>query len=280
MPEPNQDSAAEEQLKKYALDLSRVYRSEKEKGAALKEANTQLVKFARDLKMTVSDLRTANRDLKAAYLDTLNRLALAAELKDEDTGDHINRLSRYSELIAIKLGMPEKFIENLKYATPMHDVGKIGIPDKILLCPGKLSSDEFRLMKTHTTIGAKILGGSKAEILQVARKIALHHHEKYNGQGYPEGLSGDNIPLEARIVGLVDVFDALTSRRPYKEPYPVEVASGIIMKERGEHFDPDVVDHFIGNLEKIIRIKSEVGGAEDVSTDDLVFSERDLAAQA
>ena len=147
----------------------------------------------------------------------------------------------------------------------MHDVGKIGIPDNILMKPGKLTDEEFDFMKTHTTIGAKILVDSKAEILQLAQKIAISHHEKWNGRGYPQGLAGDTIPLAARIVGLTDVFDALTSKRPYKDPFPVEVALDIIKKERGEHFDPDVVNVFFENIDEILKIKDEVDADGDVS---------------
>ncbi len=146
----------------------------------------------------------------------------------------------------------------------MHDVGKIGIPDSILMKPGKLTNEEFDTVKTHSNIGAKILTNSKAEVLKVAEQIALSHHEKWNSKGYPQGLSGDTIPLAARIVGLVDVFDALTSRRPYKDPFPVEVALDIIKKERGQHFDPDVVDVFFENMDEILEIKAEVDTAEDV----------------
>ena len=147
----------------------------------------------------------------------------------------------------------------------MHDVGKIGIPDNILMKPGKLTDEEFDFMKTHTTIGAKILVDSKAEILQLAQQIAISHHEKCNGRGYPQGLAGDTIPLAARIVGLTDVFDALTSKRPYKDPFPVEVALDIIKKERGEHFDPDVVNVFFENIDEILKIKDEVDADGDVS---------------
>ena len=147
----------------------------------------------------------------------------------------------------------------------MHDVGKIGIPDNILMKPGKLTDEEFDFMKTHTTIGAKILVDSKAEILQLAQQIAISHHEKWNGRGYPQGLAGDTIPLAARIVGLTDVFDALTSKRPYKDPFPVEVALDIIKKERGEHFDPDVVNVFFENIDEILKIKDEVDADGDVS---------------
>jgi putative two-component system response regulator len=143
----------------------------------------------------------------------------------------------------------------------MHDVGKIGVPDNILMKPGKLTDEEFEVIKTHSIIGANILAHSKAEVLKLAEQIALSHHEKWNGRGYPQGLSDDNIPLAARIVGLADVFDALTSKRPYKDPYTVEVALDIIEEERGEQFDPDIVDVFLKNIDEILKIKEKVGSA-------------------
>jgi len=259
-----------DQLKKYADDLSKVYQSEKEKRKELQTANNQLVKFADDLNKTV-------KELQEAYLDTINRLVLAAEYKDEDTGDHIVRMSRYSALIAEKMGMSHREVKDILYAAPMHDVGKIGISDSILLKQGKLTDDEFEMMKSHATIGYNIFVGTKAKILRTAQKIAILHHEKWNGRGYPQGVSGEQIAIEGRIVGLADVFDALTSKRPYKDPYPVEVAVDIIKKERGEHFDPDVTDVFMGNIDEMLRIKEEVGSAEDVSLADFVRSERDQA---
>ncbi len=263
------------QLKKYADDLGKVYQSEKEKRKELQAANEQLVKFADDLNKTFSELKSTHEELQEAYLDTIHRLVLAAEYKDEDTGDHIVRMSRYSALIAAKLGLPDSDVQNIRYAAPMHDVGKIGIPDNILMKPGKLTDEEFDFMKTHTNIGAKILADSKAEILQLAQQIAVSHHEKWNGRGYPQGILGDKIPNAGRIVGLADVFDALTSRRPYKDPYPVEVAVDIIKKERGEHFDPEVADAFLENLDGFLKIKAEVGSAEEVSLADFIWSERD-----
>ena len=229
-----------DQLIKYAHDLVKVYESEKEKR---------------------KDLETAHQELQEAYLDTINRLVLAAEYKDEDTGDHIVRMARYSALIAEKLGLPARDVRNILYAAPMHDVGKIGIPDSILLKPGKLTAEEFEIMKSHTTIGAKILGNSEAEILKIAAQIALSHHEKWNGKGYPQDLSGNEIPLFGRIVGLADVFDALTSRRPYKDPYPAEVAFEIIRGDRGKHFDPDMVDVFFENTDEVLQIKTEAASS-------------------
>jgi putative two-component system response regulator len=245
-----------DQLKKYADDLTRVYKSEKHKR---------------------KELKAANRELQEAYLEIIHRLVLAAEYKDEDTGDHIVRMSRYSALIAEKLGLQDKEVQDILCAAPMHDVGKIGIPDNILLKPAKLTDEEHEIMKTHTTIGAKILANSKAKIIQLAQQIAVSHHEKWNGKGYPQGHSGDKIPQAGRIVALADAFDAITSRRPYQDPYPVEVAFDIIKKERGQHFDPEAVDAFLKNTDGILKIKAEVGSADDVDLADFTWSERDRA---
>ncbi len=266
-----------EQLIKYAEDLAKVYKTAKQNQKDFEAANRQLTKYANDLNKTVSELKATYRELQEAYLDTIHRLVLASEYKDEDTGDHILRMSRYSALLAEKLRLPPDEVKSIRYAAPMHDVGKIGTPDHILLKSGKLTDQEFDLMKTHTTIGAKILGNSKAKILQVAEQIALSHHEKWNGKGYPRGLSGDKIPLVGRIVALADTFDALTSKRPYKEPYPVAIALEIIKKERGQHFDPDVVDVFLENIDEILEIKSEVGSTEDSSLSGFTLSKRDQA---
>jgi len=261
-------SLTSNQLQKYAEDLAKVYQSEREKSKELEAANQQLLKYADDLNKTVLEL-------KEAYLDTIHRLALAAEYKDEDTGEHIIRMSRYCALIAEKLGLPAEEVKNILYASPMHDIGKIGIPDTILMKTGKLTEEEFEIMKTHTIIGANLLAHSRAEILQVAEQIAISHHEKWNGTGYPKGLSDDQIPLVGRIAGLADVFDALTSRRPYKEPYPIEEACEIIKKERGKHFDPDVVDVFMENIDEILKIKEEVGSADNALRSGFARSGRD-----
>ena len=261
----------------FAGDIAEVYERErkKEKEKELEAAHQQLMKYAGDLAKTISDLKTAHIELEQAYLDTIHRLVIAAEYKDEDTGDHIARISRYSALIAEKLGMPPKDVKNILYAAPMHDVGKIGIPDGILMKSGKSTDEEFALIKTHATIGASILGNAKAGLLQLAHQIALSHHEKWNGEGYPQGLAGEDIPLGARIVGLADVFDALTSRRPYKDPYPVEVACYLIRKERGQHFDPNLVDVLMENLDEILKIKVEVNSGKREPHSDILWSKRD-----
>jgi putative two-component system response regulator len=223
---------------------------------SLKNKNEKkLIKYGHDLGRSVSELKAANLELQKAYLDTIHRLVIAAEYRDEDTGDHIIRIGRYSALIAEKLGMPDLNPKDMLYAAPMHDIGKIGIPDHILLKPGILTDEEFDIVKTHTTIGAKILSNSSAKIIMLAEQIALSHHERWDGQGYPNGRSGKDIPLAGRIVAVADVFDALTSKRPYKETFPVEVALDIMKKERWQHFDPDVLDIFLTNMDEVLKIR-------------------------
>jgi len=270
------DSFAREQLMRYAKDFPKLSRSERKSRKQLEIANQQLIRYADDINMTISELRDANEKLQNSFLDTIHRLALAAEYKEEETGNHIIRMSRYSALIAEKLCLSKKEVQNILYASPLHDLGKIGIPDSILLKPGKLTDEEFTIMKTHTIIGANILAYSKAKVLQVAEQIAIFHHEKWNGSGYPQGLSGEKIPMVGRIVGLADVFDVLTSKRPYKEPYPIEVAVDIIEKEQGQSFDPNIGDTFLECVDEIVAIKEEVDKTEVVRAADFTYSERDL----
>ncbi|MDY6854987.1 MAG: HD domain-containing protein [Thermodesulfobacteriota bacterium] len=265
-----------DQLKKYAKDIAVVYKSEKQKKEALEAGNQQIVKYAIDLNKAVSELKAVNQELQEAYIDTIHRLVLVAEYKDEDTGNHIKRISLYSALIAEKIGLPADGVQDILYASPMHDVGKVGVPDNMLLKPGRLTEQEFECIKAHTLIGADILANSRGKILRIAEQIAISHHEKWNGKGYPYGLYKKKIPIVGRIVGLVDVFDALTSKRPYKDPYPVDVACDMIKKERGQHFDPDLVDVFMKNIDEILSIKAEVDLKEGISTDDFTWSERDL----
>jgi putative two-component system response regulator len=219
--------------------------------------------------------KKAHKDLKESYIDSIHRLVMAAEYKDEDTGDHIVRIGQYSTLMATKLNLSDEFIDLIHYASPMHDIGKMGIPDKILLKPGNLDNVEFETIKTHSQIGSRLLSRSKSKILQMAQEIALNHHEKYNGNGYPNQLQGHQIPISGRIVAVADTFDALTSKRPYKDPYPPEVALDIMKKERGEHFDPQILDCFINNFDEFMEIRGKIGVFEGEDTMNFILSERD-----
>lgn len=226
-----------------------------------KEAQDAIKRHQEDLERTVqirtAELRRALRFLSEAHLDTIRRLSIAAEYKDEDTAAHIHRMSHYSALLAEGIGRPEDEVELIKNASPMHDIGKIGIPDSILLKPGKLDAEEWELMKKHTTIGARILKGSDNELLQAGEVITMSHHEKMDGTGYPNGLSGEDIPLWGRICAVADVFDALTSKRPYKKAFPNEKAYEILREGRGNHFDPDILDAFFDRLDDVIAIQQK-----------------------
>jgi len=235
-------------------------------------------KLLSDHKKAHEKLQTTHNALHESYLDTIHRLVLAAEYKDEDTGDHIVRMSKYCALITEKLGLPDDQVKIILSATPMHDIGKVGIPDKIIMKPGKLTHKEFEIIKTHTIIGAKILEGSKSEILRIGQKIAISHHEKWDGTGYPYGIAGTQIPFVGRIVALADTFDALTSKRPYKTPYPIEIAIKIILKDRERSFDPEIVDVFMRNINGFEKIQTQTGKIEKTGTGAFKLSERDREA--
>ncbi|WP_448247299.1 response regulator [Thalassotalea agariperforans] len=194
--------------------------------------------------------------LKQAHVDLVDRLGRAAEYKDTDTGEHIARMSQYSQILAIAYGMSEQYAELIRQAAPMHDIGKIGIPDAVLLKPGKLTDEEFEQMKTHSIIGAKILENSESPLLQLAHLLAMEHHEKWDGTGYPNNLKAEEISIEGRIVAIADVFDALTSKRPYKEAWSVEEAFDFIEKQAGIHFDPELVRLFLANKDKILAVRN------------------------
>lgn len=195
-------------------------------------------------------------------LQVVRRLGRAAEYRDNETGLHTIRMSKMAMVIGQAAGMDEQQCDLLLNAAPMHDVGKIGIPDHILLKPGKLDADEWAIMQTHAQIGADILSGDDSDLMIMAYDIAISHHEKWNGKGYPHGLKGENIPLTGRITAIADVFDALTSERPYKEAWPVEKAVALIKAESGEHFDPELVEHFLANLDVLIVIKEKYAEPE------------------
>lgn len=219
----------------------------------------RLTKHSEELDLKVR-LRTA--ELDRANLEIIHRLMAAAEYRDDDTGSHIHRMSRYAELVARALGLSCQQCERILMASPMHDLGKIGIPDNILLKPGKLTAEEWEVMKSHTTIGANLLANSNSELIKLAEVIAITHHEKWNGQGYPFGLQGTDIPLEGRIVAVCDVFDALTSERPYKKAWEVQKALDVIKGDSGTHFDPDIVEAFFSVLPDILHVKAEFTESE------------------
>ena len=206
----------------------------------------------RDLEDTVRQ-RTA--ELTTTRLQIIQRLGKAAEFKDNETGMHVIRMSHYSRLMAEALNISDEWTELIFNAAPMHDIGKIGIPDRILLKPGKLDAGEWEIMKRHTEYGTEILGTEDSELIQMAAEIAITHHEKFNGSGYPKGLKGEDIPLSGRIVAIADVFDALTSVRPYKEAWSVEDAVKFITDEAGEHFDPKLVGIFNERLGDMMEYK-------------------------
>lgn len=194
-------------------------------------------------------------ELKQSRLEIVQRLGLAAEYKDNETGLHVIRMSHYSALMARALGFDEEAIEELLHASPMHDVGKIGIPDNILQKPGKLTPEEWEIMQEHPVIGARIIGNHTKGLLRMAYDIALTHHEKWDGSGYPQGLAGEEIPLVGRIVAIADVFDALTTERPYKKAWPVNEAVAYIREQSGKHFDPALVEVFLSQLPEILKVK-------------------------
>lgn len=202
-----------------------------------------------EVRRNTLDLRNALDELQASHRETIYLLSRVSEFRDETTGRHIYKVGSYSELIARNLGLNEKDIVNIKHASMMHDIGKIAIPDSILLKKGKLSAKEWDIMKQHTIIGEKLLRGYHNDFIILSAVIALAHHEKWDGSGYPYGLKGENIPLAGRIVALADVFDALTSERPYKKAMTRDQAEQIILKKSGTHFDPQIVEAFLGKKE-------------------------------
>ena len=233
----------------------------------MKEAQDALHNHRRELELLV-ERRTASlrdalqamveaqRQAHQAQLDTVERLAIAAEFKDKTTARHIHRMSQYSAIIARGLRLPPGEVESILHASRMHDVGKLGIPDDILRKPASLEKLEQDVMRQHTTIGGRILGNSSSKLLQAGQVIAMSHHEWWDGSGYPNGLSGEGIPLSGRICAVADVFDAVTSVRPYKPAFSNEEAYEILRRERGTHFDPHIVDVFFEHLGEVIEVQS------------------------
>lgn len=214
-------------------------------------------------------------ELEETRREIIFRLGRAAEYRDQETGDHLVRMSKMGQLLGKLSGMTESETDLFVTACPMHDIGKIGIPDSILLKPASLGPEEWKIMKTHTTIGADLLDGHPSELMVSARDIALTHHEKWDGSGYPNGLQGEKIPFMGRLAGLVDVFDALSCKRPYKDPYPIEKVLSIIKEERGRHFDPILTDLFFENIDKFLVVYKQYSSTENFDLSNCTLSQRD-----
>jgi putative two-component system response regulator len=202
-------------------------------------------------------VKDRTQELNDTRLEVIRRLGRAAEYRDDMTGFHIIRMSRYSQLLGLAAGMSEVEAEVLLNASPMHDIGKIGIPDKVLLKPGKLDAEEWKTMQTHVDIGVEILSGSNSVLMDMAAEVAQNHHEKWDGSGYPRAIAGENIPLTGRVVAVADVFDALTTERPYKKAWPVEEAVEYLKEQSGKHFEPKLIDLFIAILPDILEIRNQ-----------------------
>ncbi len=246
-----------EMLKHY---VDRIASSKERKGTLNwneDEECLELVEYVTEKNKLIEDLKIECRNLKTAFTETILKLVMAAEFKDNSSSDHVERVGKFSSFMARKMGFSDRDCSNIFFAAAMHDIGKIGISECVLYKPGKLTAPEYEIMKSHTEIGADILAGAKSEVLQLAGQIALNHHERWDGLGYPRGLSGDDIPLVARIVALADTFDALLSRRRYKDAYPIEVAVEVLKTESGEHLDPNLVSMFLNDLDEIIELLYE-----------------------
>ncbi|NUN50347.1 MAG: response regulator [Candidatus Brocadiae bacterium] len=221
-----------------ALELARLYKAAHSENTSLQE-----------------QVMERSRELHEANLDALRRLARCAEYRDDESGNHIIRVGSFAEHVALASGIDPARSSLLRDAAALHDIGKIGIPDAVLLKRGKLDPDEWEMMKTHTLLGASLLSGSSSLVVQMAEQIALHHHERWDGSGYPIGLNGDAIPLEARVTALCDVFDALTSHRPHRQPWPPDQAFDEIAAQAEKQFDPALVAVFLQERREILRIR-------------------------
>lgn len=243
---------------RWLLDLKRAYDRLDDRRADLERAVEERTSALRG---ALEDATESRRRIRDAHLDTIRRLTVAAEFRDTDTGAHIERIGRYAELVAGAMGMPPGTVRTVRHAAPMHDVGKLGIADRILLKPAKLDDEEWAVMQSHTTIGAELLADSDSGVIQMGERIARSHHERWDGAGYPDGLAGADIPVEARVCAVVDFFDALTMERPYREAVPVPQVLKMLEDEREAHFDPDVLEAFWNVLPDIkeIRAAAEAG---------------------
>ncbi len=218
------------------------------------------------LQQALEWLERSEKELRLSREETIQRLAIAAEYRDSSTAQHIQRMSHYCELLARRYGLSPERCDLIRTASPMHDIGKIGTPDHVLLKPGKFTPEEFKVITQHTEIGYRILAGSDSELLKVAALIAWTHHERYDGSGYPRGLKGQDIPLEGRITAIADNFDAITTERVYKPAYDFDHAKQLMLNERGKHFDPDLLDIFFDSMVDVQRIYDQFADPSWLST--------------
>ena len=216
-------------------------------GAAVRKLNDRAAHLA-------SEVAAATRKLGERDAEIILRLALAVEYRDNDTGEHTLRVARYSRIIAEQLGLPARLCRDIHLAAPLHDVGKVAIPDNVLLKPGRLTDEEMAVIRTHATIGERILADSSCELIRLGAEIAVGHHERWDGAGYPRGLRADEIPVAARVVAVADVFDALTTRRPYKEPMALDAARNYLIENAGRQFDPACVEAFLSRWDEVVEI--------------------------
>lgn len=221
-------------------------------------AAAQMERIVADLGRMYQERNEALQEVTRAHHEALLHLSLASDFRDDDTGVHIVRIGYLAEALALMLGEDDKFAAMMRKAAPMHDVGKIGIPDEVLKKPGPLTPAEREIMNRHASIGAEILGRSRVALFQLAAEVARTHHERYNGSGYPAGLRGEDIPLSGRIVAVVDYFDALTMRRCYRPAFSDERALEMLTEQRGAMFDPRIVDVFLENAAELIELRDRV----------------------
>jgi putative two-component system response regulator len=238
------------------------------------ELEERVARRTDELRRTCENAADANRRTYAAHVDTIRRLVLAAELKDPETARHILRISRYSAVLAKALHLSPGETEVLGHAVTMHDVGKIGIPDAILFKRGALDEEERKVMESHTLIGSRILADSPSELMQQGHIVALTHHERWDGTGYPRCLRGEQIPLSGRICAVIDVFDAMTTARPYRPAIPPEEALAVMRRGRGLHFDPRLLDLFMDRLPEVLEVRERV---EEAATAHQLWPPEDAA---